>query len=88
VVSEHRAALLVYRLTKSSFWVGVANFAQFIGVVILAPWVGTAADRMALVGPRAATIMMALPTAGAVLLAFEVKHCAARAHAPSSRANR
>ena len=39
-------ALLVYRLTASSFWVGAANFAQFIGVVLLAPWAGTAADRM------------------------------------------
>ena len=38
-------ALLVYRLTRSSFWVGVANFAQFIGVVLLAPWAGSAADR-------------------------------------------
>lgn len=39
-------ALLVYRLTKSSFWVGVVNFAQFIGVVVLAPWAGNAADRI------------------------------------------
>src|SRR5690349_18127378 len=31
-------ALLVYRLTKSPFWVGAVNFAQFIGVVVLAPW--------------------------------------------------
>ncbi len=38
-------ALLVYRLTSSSFWVGVVNFAQFIGVVVLAPWAGSAADR-------------------------------------------
>lgn len=39
-------ALLVYRLTKSSFWVGAVNFAQFIGVVVLAPWAGSAADRL------------------------------------------
>lgn len=38
-------ALLVYRLTHSPFWVGAANFAQFIGVVLLAPWAGSAADR-------------------------------------------
>jgi MFS family permease len=38
-------ALLVYRLTQSTFWVGVVNFAQFIGVVLLAPWAGSAADR-------------------------------------------
>lgn len=39
-------ALLVYRLTRSPFWVGVVNFAQFAGVVLLAPWAGAAADRM------------------------------------------
>lgn len=39
-------ALLVYRLTHSPFWVGVVNFAQFAGVVLLAPWAGAAADRM------------------------------------------
>lgn len=38
-------ALLVFRLTQSTFWVGVVNFAQFIGVVLLAPWAGSAADR-------------------------------------------
>ena len=38
-------ALLVFRLTRSTFWVGVVNFAQFIGVVLLAPWAGSAADR-------------------------------------------
>ncbi len=38
-------ALLVYRLTGSSFMVGLVNFAQFAGVVFLAPWAGPAADR-------------------------------------------
>jgi MFS family permease len=38
-------SLLVYRLTGSAFVVGVANFAQFAGVVLLAPWAGGAADR-------------------------------------------
>lgn len=38
-------SLLVFRLTRSSFWVGVANFAQFAGVLLLAPWAGPAADR-------------------------------------------
>jgi MFS family permease len=38
-------ALLVYRLTRSTFLVGVVNFAQFGGVFILAPWAGRAADR-------------------------------------------
>ena len=38
-------SLLVYRLTASTFLVGVTNFAMFIGVIILAPWAGAAADR-------------------------------------------
>jgi len=38
-------ALLIYRLTHSSFLVGVVNFAQFVGVFVLAPWAGSAADR-------------------------------------------
>src|SRR5213076_1971888 len=38
-------SLLVYRLTQSTLLVGVANFAMFIGVVLLAPWAGAAADR-------------------------------------------
>ena len=38
-------SLLVYDLTGSSFLVGVVNFAQFIGVLVLAPWTGVAADR-------------------------------------------
>jgi MFS family permease len=38
-------SLLVYRLTSSTFLVGVTNFAMFIGVVLLAPWAGPAADR-------------------------------------------
>ncbi len=37
-------ALLVYRLTGSTFLVGVVNFAQFVGVFVLAPWAGSAAD--------------------------------------------
>jgi len=38
-------SLLVYRLTASTFLVGLTNFAMFIGVIILAPWAGAAADR-------------------------------------------
>lgn len=37
--------LLVYRLTHSTFWVGVVNFAQFAAVIFLAPVAGSAADR-------------------------------------------
>ena len=39
------AAILVYRLTHSTLIVGVVNFAQFVGVFLLAPWAGSAADR-------------------------------------------
>jgi predicted MFS family arabinose efflux permease len=38
-------ALLIYRLTHSTFLVGVANFAQFVATFVLAPWAGGAADR-------------------------------------------
>jgi MFS family permease len=38
-------AILVYRLTRSTFLVGVVSFAQFAGVFVLAPWAGSAADR-------------------------------------------
>jgi MFS family permease len=39
------AALLVYRLTHSTFLLGVLNFCQFAPVLVLAPWAGSAADR-------------------------------------------
>ncbi|MHB1091175.1 MAG: MFS transporter, partial [Ilumatobacteraceae bacterium] len=39
------AAILVYRLTESTFLVGAVTFAQFIGAVLFAPWAGSAADR-------------------------------------------
>lgn len=39
------ASLLVYRLTHSPFLLGVLNFAQFVPVLLLAPWAGSAADR-------------------------------------------
>lgn len=38
-------AILVYRLTHSSLIVGVTNFSQFAGIIVLAPWAGRAADR-------------------------------------------
>lgn len=37
--------LLVYRLTGSSFLVGVVNFSQFAAIIFLAPIAGNAADR-------------------------------------------
>src|ERR671922_1438036 len=39
------ASLLVFRLTHSPFLLGVLNFAQFVPVLLLAPWAGAAADR-------------------------------------------
>ena len=37
--------LLIYRLTESTFLVGVVNFAQFAAILFLAPIAGSAADR-------------------------------------------
>ena len=37
--------LLIYRLTESTFLVGVVNFAQFAAILFLAPVAGSAADR-------------------------------------------
>jgi MFS family permease len=39
------AAIFVWRLTHSVLLLGVLNFAQFVPVLVLAPWVGSAADR-------------------------------------------
>ena len=39
------AALLIYRQTHSALLLGVLNFAQFIPILVLAPWAGGAADR-------------------------------------------
>ncbi len=39
------AALLVYRLTGSALVLGVLGFVQFLPVLLLAPWAGSAADR-------------------------------------------
>ena len=38
-------ALLIFRLTGSTFLVAMVSFAQFIGLIVLAPWTGSAADR-------------------------------------------
>ena len=38
-------AILIYRLTGSTFLVGVVNFSQFIGAFLFTPWAGAAADR-------------------------------------------
>ena len=39
------ASLLVYRQTHSAFLLGVLNFCQFIPILALVPWTGSAADR-------------------------------------------
>jgi len=39
------AALLIYRQTHSALLLGVLNFAQFIPILVLAPWAGGASDR-------------------------------------------
>src|SRR6266705_4325231 len=39
------ASLLVYRLTHSPFLLGLLNFCQFIPMLVLVPWTGSAADR-------------------------------------------
>lgn len=39
------AAILIFRLTRSELLLGVLGFAQFIPVLLLAPWAGNAADR-------------------------------------------
>src|SRR5213595_1608287 len=39
------ASLLVYRLTGSAFLLGVLNFCNFVPMLVLAPWAGSAADR-------------------------------------------
>jgi len=40
------ASLLVWRLTHSTFLLGILNFSNFIAVLVLAPWAGAAADRL------------------------------------------
>jgi MFS family permease len=39
------ASLFVYRATGSAFLLGLVSFSQFVGVFLLVPWTGAAADR-------------------------------------------
>jgi len=39
------AGILVYRLSESAFLLGLVGFSQFVGVFVLVPWTGAAADR-------------------------------------------
>lgn len=60
-------ALLIYRLTHSTMLVAVANFSQFVGVLLLAPWAGSAADRFdrrrLLITAQAGSLVVALTLA-------------------------
>ena len=38
-------ALLIFRLTGSTFLVAMVTFSQFLGLIVLAPWTGSVADR-------------------------------------------
>ena len=38
-------ALLIFRLTGSTFLVAMTTFSQFLGLIVLAPWTGPVADR-------------------------------------------
>ena len=67
-------ALLVYRLTRSTFWVGAANFAQFAGVLLLAPWAGAAADRVDRRRLILATQLVAAAASGTLALADAAGH--------------
>ncbi len=59
------ASLFVYRHTHSPFLLGVLQFATFVPVLLLAPWAGSAADRLdrrrlVLVSQLAATALSGL----------------------------
>jgi MFS family permease len=60
-------SVLVYRLTGSEFLLGVVNFAQFAAVPLLAPWAGSAADRLdrrhLLIGAESAAAVLSLALA-------------------------
>ncbi len=67
-------ALLVYRLTRSSLWVGVVNFAQFAGVLFLMPWAGAAADRFNRKRLLIITQVGATTASGALALLVALSH--------------
>ncbi len=67
-------SLLVYRLTHSNFWVGAVNFAQFAGVLLVAPWAGAAADRVDRRRLILATQLVAAAASGVLALAVARGH--------------
>src|SRR5207253_3730664 len=62
------ASLLVYRLTHSPFPLGLLNFCQFIPVLVLVPWTGSAADRF----DRRRLLLAAQTTAAALAAVLSV----------------
>jgi MFS family permease len=58
-------SLLIFRMTGSTFLVGVVNFLQFIACFVLAPWAGGFADRF-----NRRRLMMLTQTACAVITAL------------------
>src|SRR5207247_7814008 len=62
------ASLLVYRLTHSPFLLGLLNFCQFIPVLVLVPWTGSAADRF----DRRRLLLAAQTTAAALAAILSV----------------
>ena len=62
------ASLLVYRLTHSPFLLGLLNFCQFIPVLVLVPWTGSAADRF----DRRRLLLAAQTTAAALAAVLSV----------------
>jgi MFS family permease len=62
------ASLLIYRLTHSPFLLGLLNFCQFIPVLVLVPWTGSAADRF----DRRRLLLAAQTTAAALAAVLSV----------------
>ncbi len=61
-------AVLIFRLTGSTFLVSLVTFAQFLGVVVLAPWTGSAADRF----DRRRLLMLTQIAQAAVVVALAI----------------
>ena len=72
------ASLLIYELTGSTLMVGVVNFAQFVGALVLAPVAGSAADRF----DRRYVLMVSQAVAAAVAGALAVVTIAGHVTAP------
>lgn len=55
---------VLYQLTNSAAWVGLATFVQFLPGFLLAPWAGSFADRF----PRRIVLLISQTAAGLVAL--------------------